>query len=120
MRIIKKFRKSANLPTDRTPRLSTYGMDIVKVALAKAERLDRKRRFAWARYYALQDENKRLRAQVACLNGNRWAFYRLFQLVRRSEALRGTEMAVLARYLREALAEAEVLGVVSCEPQHLR
>ena len=95
-------------------------MDMVGTALARAERLDRKRRFAWARYYALQGENRRLRAQVACLNGNRWAFYRLFQLVRRSKALRGTETALLARYLREALADAEVLGVVSCDPQHLR
>jgi hypothetical protein len=45
------------------------------------EKVEANRRVAWARYYAIVEENKRLREEVAWLRYHRRSFYRLFQLI---------------------------------------
>lgn len=74
------------------------------------EKVETNRRVAWGRYYALRQENERLRAEIAWLRANRRAFYRLFQLIRRSRKVT-PEMTVLATELRVKMYDAEMLSI---------
>lgn len=74
------------------------------------EKVEANRRVAWARYYAIVEENKRLREEVAWLRYHRRSFYRLFQLIRRNRKVT-PELVLLANDLRQKMYEAELLSV---------
>lgn len=74
------------------------------------EQVDKNRRVAWGRYYALQRENERLRNEIAWLRANRRAFYRLFQLIRRNRKVT-PELTLLANDLRTKMYDAELLRI---------
>jgi len=74
------------------------------------EKVETNRRVAWARYYSLQQENERLRREVAWLRANRRTFYRLFQIIRRNRKVT-PELTLLADELRKKMYDAELLSI---------
>lgn len=74
------------------------------------DKIDKNRRVAWGRYYALQQENERLRNEIAWLRANRRAFYRLFLLIRRNRKVT-PEITLLAADLRLKMLDADLLRV---------
>jgi len=74
------------------------------------EQVETNRRVAWGRFYALQRENERLRAEIAWLRANRRAFYRLFQIIRRNRKVT-PELTLLAEELRKKMYDAEMLSI---------
>jgi len=75
------------------------------------DKVEKNRRVAWARYYALLEENKRLRNEVAWLRRNRRSFYRLFLLIRRNRKVT-PELKMVAEDLRLKMYDADLLSVV--------
>jgi dTDP-4-amino-4,6-dideoxygalactose transaminase len=74
------------------------------------EKLDQNRRVAWARYYELMEENRRLRKQIVFLETNKRKIFRLLQLIRRSRT-ENLEVRQIAEELRKAGFHSEVWGV---------
>lgn len=64
------------------------------------QKLDQNRRIAWARYYELMEENRRLRKQISFLATNRRKIFRLLQLIRRSRT-ENLEIRQIADELRK-------------------
>jgi hypothetical protein len=64
------------------------------------QKLDQNRRIAWARYYELMEENRRLRKQISFLATNRRKLFRLLQLIRRSRT-ENLEIRQIADELRK-------------------
>lgn len=64
------------------------------------EKVDQNRRVAWAMYYELMEENRRLRKQISFLAANRRKIFRLLQLIRRSRT-ENLEIRQIADELRK-------------------
>lgn len=74
------------------------------------EKVDKNRRVAWAMYYELMEENRRLRKQIDFLNAaNRNKLFRLFQLIRRTPTT--PELKMLGDELRREMYFSEIIGI---------
>lgn len=74
------------------------------------EKVDQNRRVAWAMYYELMEENRRLRKQISFLAINRRKLFRLLQLIRRSRT-ENLEIRQIANELRREAYLNEVWDI---------
>lgn len=74
------------------------------------EKVDQNRRVAWAMYYELMEENRRLRKQISFLAANRRKIFRLLQLIRRSRT-ENLEIRQIANELRREAYLNEVWDI---------
>lgn len=74
------------------------------------EKVDQNRRVAWAMYYELMEENRRLRKQISFLAANRRKIFRLLQLIRRSRT-ENLEVRQIAEELRREAYLNEVWDI---------
>ncbi|NBR35875.1 MAG: hypothetical protein EBT80_00540 [Chitinophagales bacterium] len=109
-------KKSKLTEGDRSP--STTGVTPVtkskqetKMNLNTPDKVDKNRRVAWAMYYELLEENRKLRNELSFFRANKRKYFRLFQLIRRTKTV--PEVRLLAEELRKEMYHSDIMGLSS-------
>ncbi|MFZ9715853.1 MAG: hypothetical protein ACO3CH_00150 [Ilumatobacteraceae bacterium] len=75
------------------------------------DKVDKNRRVAWAMYYELLEENRKLRNELSFFRANKRKYFRLFQLIRRTKTV--PEVRLLAEELRKEMYHSDIMGLSS-------